>query len=269
MTRLPLSVTLAALLALAGGTARGETIQLGTTGQFQVESKGAPEAGAKVYRSLEPPWRFLVKTAAFPRPVYITIGPTAARLLDPARATSDPADPDVVQVDTGGPVQDPLSVRIDGPRLVAERDGIAVALMPSPPVLGNRTLHQVTEALPEYRRTAARYTPDPKNVETLRKLKQPTEILVFFGSWCGHCEQVVPRLVRVLQEVDSNQLAVTFHGVPQGDEADDMADQMRITGLPTGIVRRDGKEVARITGEDWKAPEASLAKLLAAPPAKP
>jgi len=44
-----------------------------------------------------------------------------------------------------------------------------------------------------------------------------------------------------------------------------MAENLRITGLPTVIVRRDSKEVARMEGDQWAAPEKSLAALVATP----
>jgi thioredoxin-like negative regulator of GroEL len=87
---------------------------------------------------------------------------------------------------------------------------------------------------------------------------------VFFGSWCPHCGQAVPRLVRVLKDVQGAPIAVTFHGVPH-DGKDPLADDLGITGLPTAIVRRDGKELARMGADDWAAPEKGLAALVTSP----
>lgn len=252
-------------LPLVAGAA---PVLLGTTGQFQVLSKGAVDTSAKLYRSLTPPWQFLVDTPVFPRPVLITTGPTGARLIDRARITADPADPEHVRVDTGGSMDDILSVSFDGPNLVVDRNGLTIALAPSPPILGDRTLDQIAEALPEYRRSAGAYTPDKAAIEKLKHLDQPAELLVFFGSWCSHCEQVVPRLVRVLQDAKGSPLRVTFHGVPPGGERDRLADEMQITGLPTGILKRDGKELTRMVDEAWDAPETILATTLSGKPPK-
>ena len=164
------------------------------------------------------------------------------------------------------PQEDFLSVRLEGPNIIVDRDGLTMTVKEGPPLLGDRTLDELIAALPEYRRDAARYTPDPAALETLRRVKQPTELLVFFGSWCPHCELAVPRLVRVLEDVHGAPLAVTFHGVPHdGWASDPMAENLRITGLPTVIVRRDSKEVARMEGDQWAAPEKSLAALVATP----
>jgi len=240
---------------LASSTApHAFAMDLAVTSQFVVP-------GSATYRSIDPPAAFLVQPSPFGRPVFITTGPLAARLLDPKRISRDPIDPDVIRVDTGGSQEDFLTVRLQGPNLSVERDGRTMTLKEGPPLLGDRTLDELIEALPEYRRDAARYTPDAATVEKLRRVKEPTELLVFFGSWCPHCAQAVPRLVRVLQDVRGAPIAVTFHGVPH-DGGDPTMDDLRVTGLPTAIVRRDGKEVARMENEQWVAPEKNLAALL-------
>lgn len=259
MTRIVPLLLLVASLALP---ARAATVQFASTGQFQVQARGSVDPNARVYRSVLPPWQFLVMTFAFPRPVLVTTGPAGARLVDAKRVTPDPADPQSVRFDTTGPVADLLGVRFDGPNLVLDRDGVIVTLAPSPPVLGNKTLEELVVAIPDYRRSAATYSPDPAAIAALAKQTQPAELQVFFGSWCSHCEQMVPRLVRVLDAAKPPKLTVSFHGVPQGRATDPEADAARITALPTGIVRRDGKEIARLTDEDWEAPEKSLLAVL-------
>jgi thiol-disulfide isomerase/thioredoxin len=152
---------------------------------------------------------------------------------------------------------------MDGENLVLERDGTTLKMTASPPILGDKTLDEMLAAMPDYRRSAARYTPDAAALERLRRAKEPAEVLVFFGSWCAHCEQVIPRLVRVLQDARGAPLQVVFHGVPPpGGAKDPMADALGVRGLPTGIVRRDGKEVARLEGPEWNAPETALAELV-------
>lgn len=245
---------LVTLFASLWSAADAVTLELALTSQFAVQ-------GSTTYRSVELPPSFLVEPSPFGRPVLIRSGGPTARLLDPKRITRDAADPDVVRVDTSGPQEDFLSVRLDGPHLILERNGRTMTLKASPPLLGDRSLDELIAAMPEYRRDATRYAPDPAAIEKLRHLRQPAELLVFLGSWCSHCAQVVPRLVRVLQDVQGAPITVTFHGVPH-DGKDPLAEDLRITGLPTAIVRRDGKELARMRGDDWDAPEKGLAALV-------
>ncbi len=269
MSPFALRTLLVTLLASCWGSAYGAIVELAPTGQFEAQ-------GAEVRRSLQMPAAFLVSPSPFGRPVFITTGPLTARLLNPARITRAEADPEVIRVDTSGPQEDFLSVRPDGENLVVDRNGLTMTLKASPPLLGDRTLEEVLQALPEYRRGAARYVPDPAALAKLRRVTQPTELLVVFGSWCPHCAEAVPRLVRVLEDVKGAPIAVTFHGVPHDGTPDPLTEELHVTGLPTAIVRRSGKEVARMQGDEWLTPERTLGTLIATParvpegqPAKP
>src|SRR5260370_17788450 len=93
MPRFIPNATLVALLASSSSTTQAFTIELAATGQFAVQ-------GSTTYRSIEPPVTFLVQPSPFGRPVLITSGPLAARLLDPKRVNRAPADPEVIRVDT-------------------------------------------------------------------------------------------------------------------------------------------------------------------------
>jgi thiol-disulfide isomerase/thioredoxin len=258
MSRFVLRTMLLALLASCSTSAYGAVVELAATGQFEVQ-------GSEVHRSVEFPLAFLVSPSPFGRPVFITTGPLMARLLAPARITRDAADPEVVRVDTSGPQEDFLSVRADGENLIVSRDGLTMTLKASAPLLGDRTPDELLQALPDYRRAAARYTPDPATLAKLRHVTQPTQLLVVFGSWCPHCAEAVPRLLRVLQEIKGAPISVTFHGVPHGTTPDPVAEDLHVTGLPTAIVRRDGKELARMEGNQWAEPERTLFALVITP----
>jgi thiol-disulfide isomerase/thioredoxin len=266
MTRHVFTALLIGSLILSRGAAAAP-ITLTTTGQFQVQWKGAIEPGARIFRSSAPPTVLLVTTAAFSRPIYITIGPTSARLIDSARVVPDPANPEIVRVDPSGPVENLLGLRPDGANLTLDRDGISITLVPSPPVLGDRTLDELVQALPDYRRDAAAYTPQGATVDKLRQLEQPAELVVYFGSWCSHCAQLVPKMIRILQDAKAPQLRVRFHGLPPNGERDPEADAERIDALPTAIVRRGGKEIGRMVEAAWDTPESSLLNLLTTKPA--
>lgn len=258
MTRFILRTMLLALLAGRSIPAYGAVVELAATGQFEVQ-------GSEVHRSLQFPVAFLVSPSPFGRPVFVTTGPLMARLLAPGRITRDAADPDVVRVDTSGPQEDPLSVRAEGENLIVSRNGLTMTLKASAPLLGDRTLDELLQALPDYRRAAARYTPDPATLAKLRRVTQPTQLLVVFGSWCPHCAEAVPRLLRVLQDIKGAPITATFHGVPHDGTPDPVAEEIHVTGLPTAVVRRDGRDLGRMEGTQWTAPEQTLVGLVTAP----
>jgi thiol-disulfide isomerase/thioredoxin len=265
MTRSPLRPLLLALLLAGGlpGALRAATVDVAPTGQLRAETKGPGGPSARVYRSLDAPPAFLVMDSVYGRPVYVTTGPTSARLIAADRVTPSPADPEMLRIDTGGPQQDFLAVRFSGPNLILDRDGLTLTLAQAPPILGERSGDQLLEALPEYRRNAARYHPDKAAVDILRRSTQPVEFLVFFGSWCSHCEEMVPRLLKVMQEAQGTGITVRFHGVPADGAPDKLADQMGVRSLPTGVLRKGDKEVGRFDVDDWETPEKSLVRLVA------
>jgi len=256
-------VPLAWVVLLAAPPVGAAPLELVATGQFRVYAKGSVVPEARVYRTIDPPAAFLLETPLFDRPVYVTTAPRSARLIDPARCTPDVQDKDVLRLDVSGPQEAFFAVHVEGPRLVMERDGVTLALAPSPPVLGDRTLGELLAQLPEYRRGAARYTPDRRALDTLRAVGEPTEILVFFGSWCPHCERAVPRLIRVLEDIATAPITATFHGVPpESDLPDPEAERYGVTALPLAVIRRHGQELARLSGDHWETPERRLAAVL-------
>lgn len=268
MTRSPLRPLLLALVALGAlpGALRAATVDVAPTGQLRAETKGPGAPTARVYKSLDAPPKFLVMDSVYGRPVYVTTGPTSARLLDAERVTKSPTDPDMLRIDTAGPQQDFLVVNFSGPNLVLDRNGVTMTLTQAPPILGEHSATDLLAALPEYRRNAARYQPDKAAVDVLRRSTQPVEFLVFFGSWCSHCEEMVPRLLKVMQEAQGTGVTVRYHGVPADGAPDPLADKMGVRALPTGVLRRGNQEVGRFDVDDWETPEKSLVRLVASSP---
>jgi hypothetical protein len=53
-----------------------------------------------------------------------------------------------------------------------------------------------------------------------------------------------------------------YFGLPRDLKAPE-AQRLKVKAVPTGIVYVNGKEVGRISGDGWKTPEATLAKIVA------
>ncbi|MAS95780.1 MAG: hypothetical protein CMO55_21465 [Verrucomicrobiales bacterium] len=69
-------------------------------------------------------------------------------------------------------------------------------------------------------------------------------IIKFEADWCGPCQQMKPGFEKVSKDLSSK---ATFQTV-NVDTQKSIADQYRVTLLPTVVAVKDGKEVARITG---------------------
>lgn len=141
-------------------------------------------------------------------------------------------------------------------------DGRSVVLKPRPDLLGEQGVDEMLAYSPEYRRTAKSYTPAASDLKTLEGVSKPVKVRVYFGSWCPFCKQYVPHLLKVAEELDNGNMEFEFYGLPQGFGGEPMAERDSITGVPTGIVYVDGKEVGRIQSNDWRRPEDTLVRLV-------
>ena len=74
-----------------------------------------------------------------------------------------------------------------------------------------------------------------------------TEVFIFFGIWCHDSQREVPRMLRILHELDipSNQIfliGLTF----KKDEPKNRAKKLKVTNTPTFIVFKNNIEIGRI-----------------------
>jgi thioredoxin 2 len=89
--------------------------------------------------------------------------------------------------------------------------------------------------------------PFPLNDETFARTIEDAQVPVlvdFYADWCGPCKTMAPSI---------DELAATYQGRAlvaklDTDRAQRTAMSFDIRGIPTTIVFKDGKEVARQTG---------------------
>ena len=100
--------------------------------------------------------------------------------------------------------------------------------------------------------------PFPLNDETFTRTIEAAEVPVlvdFYADWCGPCKIMAPAV---------DELAATYQGRAlvaklDTDRAQRAASGFNIRGIPTTIVFKAGKEVARQTGA---VPKPMLAKMI-------
>jgi thiol-disulfide isomerase/thioredoxin len=141
-------------------------------------------------------------------------------------------------------------------------DGHRVELRPRPPLLGARRGDELKLFNPaKFRDGAAVYSPDERVVAELRKGAAPVTVRVFFGSWCPHCQRLVPPLLRLEDELKGSRVRFEYFGLPPGPAlvADLEAKHFAVNRVPTAIVYVNGKEAGRLVGTTaWIEPETSL-----------
>jgi thiol-disulfide isomerase/thioredoxin len=163
------------------------------------------------------------------------------------------------------------SFRMEGDKVVFTSEGKAVALAPSPPLLGLKTNADLKAHSPEYARLAQSYAPQAAALQALQKVAKPATVRVYFGSWCPFCRAHVPLLLKVEDQLRAAKAANTskirfeYVGMPH-DFNDPEMKRLNIKTVPTAIISVDGREIGRMQAADWDVPEATLAKLLAASP---
>jgi thiol-disulfide isomerase/thioredoxin len=130
--------------------------------------------------------------------------------------------------------------------------------------VGKQTLEAIIEHNPDYEIRINEYKPDAASVVYLSKYGRKTDILIYFGSWCPHCEAWVPRLVKSLQAASNAALQPRFVALPRNFASDADARSWGIQGVPTIIVLQEGNEVGRLVGPPEAGTiEAALVKILA------
>jgi thiol-disulfide isomerase/thioredoxin len=130
-------------------------------------------------------------------------------------------------------------------------------------ILTGTVTTQTMLELDEFSKDYQEYQVDTAAITPLKNLKEPTEIVVIIGTWCGDCHRETPRLIRILEEVNNPNIKVTYIGVDRAkSDPEGLAAQYEFTRIPTIIVSQDGEELGRIIERPETSLEIDLAKIL-------
>jgi thioredoxin 2 len=66
----------------------------------------------------------------------------------------------------------------------------------------------------------------------------------FWAPWCGPCKMVAPEFVKVAREAAGQFLVVKVNT----EQLPELSSRFRVTAIPTMIVFRNGREIARQAG---------------------
>jgi len=236
------------------------------TGEYLLTVDGKPVPAAEIYRNDRLP-AYLIVTQALPNPVLLMPGTMTVETVAAAKLVRQKDGTMAVTADAGTRPQG--AFKIDGDKVVFASEGRNGSLGSNPPLLGIHNAQELKNHSPEYITTAAAYTPKPEIIAALKKQRKPVKVKVFFGTWCPHCKQHLPSLLRVEDEIRGSGTAIRFeyYGLPKGFTSEPAAKKYNVDGVPLAIIFVDGKEIGRISGGGWESPEASLSNILAGRPA--
>jgi thiol-disulfide isomerase/thioredoxin len=262
---------LSGLVALAPAPAAGQRVpadhvlrDFERTGDYQLVINGKP-VPAEVYLSQRAA-AILVMSSAFLSPVLLTPGLGVAQTVNLMKVQKKPNGSIDLLSDAVLTTQGALDIQEEGVHFKA--DGISAALITAPPLLGLRRADEVTAHNPEYLPRAASYTPKPEAVAALKKEQRPVAVRIFYGSWCPHCREIVPHVIKLEQLLRGAKIHFEYFGLPPNFGKEQPAIQNNIKAVPTGIVYLGGKELGRVADNAWTSPETALAAILSgkAPP---
>lgn len=152
---------------------------------------------------------------------------------------------------------------IEGTEVTFDLKGQAAKLRPRPDLLGSHERQTLREYKPSYSQIADSYQTRPAALAALRQVTGDVRVQIYFGSWCPTCGRLVPRMLRLDEDLDgTSKLSFDYYGLPRDMSSDPVAERDKIHGVPSGIVYVDGKEVARLSVQELNEPEVALQKIL-------
>ncbi len=248
------------LMALAPAAAQQSTYSgFEPNDEFQLEVDGTIDTKAQLFLQRRLP-AFLVLPAGSNTPLLVSIRSRAVQSVSLMKMTLQPSG-----------MMDLAADAITGSKGTLEQkqgeisflvDGKHYELVEKPVFEGLASAKMLEDYGAGYLNGAASYEPDAESMAAIRAVKGKVQVRTYFGSWCPFCKRYVPGMVRVAKEIQESNITIDFYGLPKGISSDPVANQARVNSVPTGVVFLDGKEVGRLTQNDWTSPEKSIAKIL-------
>lgn len=92
---------------------------------------------------------------------------------------------------------------------------------------------------------------EPTLLDSLKKLASTgnLSVLAFIGTWCPDCHYWVPRLVRLMDEVNLPREAIQMLGLDRSKAFEPDTSNFGVERLPTFIFLYDGREIGRVIEE--------------------
>lgn len=120
---------------------------------------------------------------------------------------------------------------------------------------------------PQFKQFAVTYDtvqPGDEFVQMIRQVKNDTDVLVFFGTWCGDSKREVPRFLKVADQAGIGEERITLYGLDRTKKSPDgLTEQYGIERVPTFIFLKEGKEIGRITEYPKQSVEEDMLFILA------
>ncbi|MDX1632214.1 MAG: thioredoxin family protein [Thermoanaerobaculia bacterium] len=230
-------------------------------GQWVLEVGGSVDPEAEIFQSQKAGSALLIRSPNLDAPVLLSPRKNGAVEIVPEEKVVERED-GTLDILSDADLASSGSYQMGGGSLSFSASGLELRLKEAPHSLGSHGAEELAEKDRGYAFEARTYDPSDPMLRSLRKVSEPVEVVVFFGSWCPFCRDHVPKAIRLARELEGTPIEFDFYGLPRGFGDEPKAAQHDITGVPTAVVFRNGREIGRIEGYEWKIPELTLKKLL-------
>ncbi len=106
------------------------------------------------------------------------------------------------------------------------------------------------EQFPVYRQNQMDYQPNSVVLSRIESFDPHLHLICFLGTWDSLSEEVVPKLLRILEMSLLPNVVLTVLGVNENmEDGEGLAQQYRIQGLPTILFFMNDIEIGRIVGQ--------------------
>jgi thiol-disulfide isomerase/thioredoxin len=237
------------------------------SGEYMLVVDNKLASAAEIYQNDKIP-AFLIISSALPSPVMLTPRTSAVESVNLMKISKQKDGSVDLLADA---VLAPLGqFQIAGESIAFSVQGKKASLDPKPALTGTRKGADLLASLPEYVRGSKGYNPNPGAIAALAKDGKPVVVHVVFGSWCPHCRQHVPMMLKVESQVKNPKIKFEYYGLgrPPDGWKDPEVKRLGVKGIPTAIVYVNGLEAGRIEAQAWAAPEVELNKIVNGPAAK-
>ena len=129
----------------------------------------------------------------------------------------------------------------------AQDNNSPVSINGEPMIIGHTTYENILNHFDDWRAVADTVTVDSAVVQQFKAIREPVHILLFLGTWCGDSRRGVPPFMAVFRAANNPNLKLDIIGVTRDKEdPEGLAPRYGIERVPTFVILKDGKEIARL-----------------------
>jgi len=263
-TRTVQAILLAALAALTPGAvaaqpaagAPNKTMLFEPIGVYELEIDGKVVPKVKMFHSPEAQ-AVLVITPSLPYPIAAVPRNKTIQKLEPSQLVQD-ARGAMTWTPTGSQMAVATFDLVDS-KPVFQLDGKKIRFLDKPPLLGPHTKAEIVAYDPSYAYREASANPPKVYLDKLEAWDEPVRVKIFFSTQCQVCRDLLPGVFKFISQIKNPKFKFEFYGMPLPASKDPLANELKITDFPTGILYgADGKEIGRAHGHSWRMPDLAI-----------